>query len=67
MAAEEALSPEKYISLDRSQRAFSSGERNIILKVYGVLRVENPQMSKRDVAERVGVAGLGPAELPSNG
>lgn len=56
-------SPEKYIT-PKTQRAYTSSERRIILNVYAVLRRENPDMSKRNVAERVGVlTGCGRATV----
>lgn len=65
MAEEDAgpQSPEKYIT-PKTQRAYTSGERRIILNVYAVLRKENPDMSKRNIAERVGVlTGCGRATV----
>lgn len=64
MAEQQLLSPHKYI-VKRSKSSFSSGERRIILHIYGILRRENPDMTKREVAERVGVltgAGRGTVE-----
>jgi hypothetical protein len=49
-----AVSPDKYIAKVPNS-VYSSGERRIILHVYGVLRKENPNLSKRDVCERVHV------------
>lgn len=54
MAEVRVTSPEKYVT-SKEKRAYTSGERRLILNVYGILRLENPEMSKRDVAERVGV------------
>lgn len=47
-----ASSPEKYIT-PRSQRAYTAEERRLILHVYGVLRLENPEMQQEDATKRV--------------
>ncbi|XP_054259366.1 uncharacterized protein LOC128984106 [Macrosteles quadrilineatus] len=48
MVEQQLSSPEKYV-VKRSKASFTSGERRIILHVYGVLRIENPGMTKREV------------------